>query len=68
MGEFVRNCRLCKEPIESTPFALCATCLLESNRVQSFVIKYPHVSIERISEETEVPSDKVKQMVKLGSN
>ncbi|WP_404451619.1 hypothetical protein LG329_14940 [Virgibacillus necropolis] len=66
MGEIVRDCRLCKKPMESSPFTMCNSCLMESNRVQSFVIKHPHVSIERISQETEVPHDKVELMVKLG--
>ncbi|ASN06631.1 hypothetical protein [Virgibacillus necropolis] len=68
MGEIVRNCRLCKKPMESSPFTMCNTCLMESNRVQSYVIKHPHVSIERISEQTEVPYVKVELMVKLGLN
>lgn len=66
MGEFVRNCRLCQKPMETSPFKMCTTCLTESNRVQSFVIKHPHVSVERISRETEVSYEKVKLMVKLG--
>ncbi|ASK60916.1 hypothetical protein CFK37_01160 [Virgibacillus phasianinus] len=68
MGELVRNCRLCQKQMESSPFTMCSKCLTESNRVQSFVAKHPHVSIERISNETEVPYDKVEQMVMLGLN
>lgn len=66
MGELIRSCRLCKKSMESSPFTMCNTCLMEINRVQSFVVKHPHVSIEKISQETEVPYDKVEQLVKLG--
>lgn len=66
MVEIVRSCRLCKKTMESSPFTMCNTCLAEINRVQSFVIKHPHVSIETISLETEVSYVKVKQLVELG--
>lgn len=66
MGEFVRSCRLCEKPMESSPFTMCNNCLTEVNLVQSFVVKHPHVSIERISLETEVSCDKVEQLVELG--
>lgn len=66
MGEFVRNCRLCKEPMESSPFMMCATCLNESNTVRSFIRKNPQVSLEEISRSTNVPYEKVQAMVKLG--
>lgn len=68
MGEFIRSCRLCKKPMESSSFTMCNTCLTEINSVQSFVIKNPHVSIERISEQTGVPCNKVEQLVELGLN
>lgn len=68
MEKFVRECRLCKKLMESSPFTMCTSCLFESNRVQSFVLKHPHVSTERISQETEVPHEKVELMVKLGWN
>lgn len=66
MGEFVRSCRLCKTLMESSPFTMCKTCLTEVNRVQGFVVKHPHVSVERISQATDVPYNKVEQLVKLG--
>ncbi|APC47394.1 hypothetical protein [Virgibacillus halodenitrificans] len=66
MGEFVRNCRLCKEPMESSPFMMCPTCLIEGDRVRSFIRKHPLVSVEEISTSTNVDVEKVKNMVKLG--
>ncbi|WP_164215970.1 hypothetical protein [Virgibacillus sp. YIM 98842] len=66
MGELVRNCRLCKQPMESSPFMLCTTCLTETDKVQSFIKKNPLVSIEEISRWTNVPCEKVKKMAHLG--
>ncbi|MFA1819881.1 hypothetical protein ACDX78_06755 [Virgibacillus oceani] len=66
MGELVRNCRLCQQPMERSPFMLCMTCLTETDRVQSFIRKNPLVSIEEISRSTNVPYEKVEKMVHLG--
>ncbi|WP_164669637.1 hypothetical protein [Virgibacillus doumboii] len=68
MGKIIRNCRLCKEPMESSPFMMCPTCLVESDRVRSFIAKNPHVSVEEIASATNVPLDKVEGMVTLGIN
>lgn len=68
MGEIVRNCRLCKEPMESSPFTMCATCLFESEQVRHFISKHPLVKIEEISRATNVSFEKVEQMVELGLN
>ncbi|GAB3060823.1 hypothetical protein [Virgibacillus ainsalahensis] len=65
MGRFVRNCRLCEEPMESSPFMMCTTCLTESDRVRSFIRKNPHVSVQEISQETNVPQLKIENMIKL---
>ncbi len=62
----VRNCRLCKVPMKTSPFAMCDTCLKESDRIKNYIIKHPHVSIEQISIATEVSYEKVKRMAKLG--
>ncbi|MFB4167037.1 hypothetical protein [Virgibacillus sp. JSM 102003] len=66
MGEFIRNCRLCKKQMESGPFMMCTTCLVESDRIRSFIVKNPHVSIEEISLATNVSVEKVEQMIDLG--
>lgn len=66
MGEIVRNCRLCKVRMESGPFMMCATCLVENERVTSFISKKPHVSIEEISRSTHVPHVKIEKMIELG--
>jgi hypothetical protein len=66
MGELVRNCRLCKQPMESSPFMLCMTCLAETDRVQSFIRKNPLVSMEEISRSTNVSLEKVEKMAHLG--
>jgi len=65
MRELVRNCRLCKEPMESSPFMLCSTCLAETDRVQSFIKKHPLVSMDEISRSTNVPREKLKKMTHL---
>lgn len=66
MGDFVRNCRLCKEPMESSPFIMCPTCLKDSELIRSYVQKNPHVTLEDISKSTNVPIEKVEKMVSLG--
>ncbi|MFC4559103.1 hypothetical protein ACFO3D_12970 [Virgibacillus kekensis] len=66
MGTFIRNCRLCKKPMESSPFMMCPTCLVESDRVRSFVAKCPKVSVEEIASATNVEKEKVENMVNLG--
>lgn len=66
MRGLVRNCRLCKQPMESSPFMLCATCLAETDRVQSYIRKNPLVTIAEISQSTEVPLEKVNRLVHLG--
>lgn len=68
MVGFVRNCRLCKEPMESSPFMMCTTCLSESEKVRNFIKKNPLVSVEEISLSTNVTFEKVNSMVKLGLN
>ena len=68
MEEFVRNCRLCKAPMESSPFTMCSACLNESEQVRQFISKHPLVSIEEISRTTGITFDKVEQMVELGLN
>lgn len=68
MGEFIRNCRLCKKQMESGPFMMCTTCLVESDRIRSFITKKPHVSVEEISLATNVSVEKVERMIDLGVN
>ena len=68
MEAFVRHCRLCNEPIESSPFTMCTTCLYESEQVRQFISKHPLVSIEEISRATNIPLQKVEQMAELGLN
>ncbi|TQS76572.1 hypothetical protein DX933_00235 [Ornithinibacillus gellani] len=68
MGVFVRNCRLCHEPMSSSPFTMCPTCLDVSAKVRQFVGKNPQVSIEEISQATKVPLDKIKRLIHLGLN
>ncbi|MFD1037614.1 hypothetical protein ACFQ3N_04135 [Virgibacillus byunsanensis] len=65
MGEIVRYCRLCEKQMESSPFMMCTTCLVESDRVRNYVIKHPQVSLEEISLSTNVPYEKVENMIKL---
>lgn len=66
MDNFIRNCQLCKKPMESSPFMMCTTCLVDSNRVRSVIVKTPHVSVEEISSATDVSIEKVECMVNLG--
>ncbi|WP_106498149.1 hypothetical protein [Lentibacillus sp. Marseille-P4043] len=68
MGKFLRNCRLCQRPMESSPFMMCATCLKDSDKVRNFSVKHPYVSVEEIAQETQVSFAKVNNMVKLGLN
>ncbi|PAV29816.1 hypothetical protein CIL05_10655 [Virgibacillus profundi] len=68
MGEIVRNCRLCKVPMESSPFPMCENCLKERDRVRSFITKNQFASVEEISLSTNVPREKVEKMAKLGVN
>jgi len=66
MGELVRNCRLCKQSMQGSPFMLCMTCLAETDKVQSFIRKNPLVSMDEISRSTNVSLEKVKKMAHLG--
>lgn len=68
MRDFVRNCRLCGEPMESSPFMTCPTCLKDSEQIRNFILKNPHVSIEEISRSTDVAFEKVEKMVQIGLN
>jgi len=63
MRDFVRNCRLCQEEMENSPFVLCTSCLNESNLVWSFIRKNPLVSIKDISVSTGVSFEKVERIV-----
>lgn len=65
MKKIVRNCRLCKMPMETSPFSLCPSCLLESGRIQQFLAKHPHVSIEKISLATDVSAVRIKELLNL---
>ena len=66
MREIVRNCRLCQETMETSPFMLCTSCLRESEQVWKFIRKNPLVSIKDISVATEICFDKVERMVHFG--
>lgn len=68
MVDFVRNCRLCGESMESSPFMMCPACLKDSEQIRSFIVKNPLVSIEEISQATGVAFGKVEKMVSLGLN
>ncbi|MGJ9459280.1 hypothetical protein [Oceanobacillus sp. CF4.6] len=68
MGDFVRNCRLCKEPMKSSPFMMCLTCLKDSEQVRNYIRKRPHATLEEISLSTNVSHEKVENMVSLGCN
>ncbi|MFC2947909.1 hypothetical protein [Virgibacillus sediminis] len=66
MSSIVRVCRLCKEPMKNSPFMMCPDCLIESDKVRSFIAKNPLVSLTEISQSTNVPHGKIREMVKLG--
>ncbi|GAB3798630.1 hypothetical protein [Virgibacillus kimchii] len=66
MVELIRNCRLCKQPMERSPFMLCMTCLADFEKVKTFTRKNPLVSMEDISHSTNVPIGKVEKMIDLG--
>jgi len=68
MGEIVRYCRLCHQPMETSPFLMCMRCLEERDKVINFINNRPYVSMEEISSTTDVPFEKVEKMVKLGLN
>lgn len=66
MQDTLKTCRLCKTEMKTSSFAMCGTCLIDTDRIHSYIIKHPHVSIEQISLATDVPYEKVERMVKLG--
>lgn len=66
MREIVRNCRLCQETMENSPFMLCTTCLKESEQVWNFIRKNPLVSLKDISIATEINYAKVEHIVHYG--
>ncbi|MCG5102048.1 hypothetical protein [Oceanobacillus alkalisoli] len=66
MREIVRNCRLCQESMDNSPFMLCQTCLKESEQVWNFIKKNPYVSIKDIAVATEVSFVKVERMINYG--
>lgn|GEM_PF-6619719 len=66
MREIVRNCRLCQEPMENSPFMLCTTCLKENEQVWNFIRKNPLVSLKDISNATGIGYEKVEHIVQYG--
>ncbi|MCF3941999.1 hypothetical protein [Oceanobacillus alkalisoli] len=66
MRKIVRNCRLCQESMDNSPFMLCQTCLKESEQVWNFIKKNPYVSIKDIAVATEVSFVKVERMINYG--
>jgi len=64
----VRNCRLCSEPMDSSPFAMCQLCLIDSEKVRSTIRKKPNLSIEEISQLTEVSVIKINKLAKIAFN
>lgn len=62
----MRNCRLCDEPMTSSPFTMCQACLKDSNTVRNLINKEPHLSFHEISQVTHVPLKKVKRLLQLG--
>ncbi len=68
MGNFTRNCRLCKQSMESSPFMMCSTCLKDSEQIRNFIRKHPLASLEEISRSTDVCIRKIEHMVTIGLN
>lgn len=66
MREFVRNCRLCDEVMESGPFWLCTACIQEREQVWNFIRKNPFVTIREIAVSTGVEYAKVERMIQYG--
>jgi len=67
MGNIIRNCKLCGESMNgSSPFTMCPVCLSESNTVRGIFKKNPKLSMEEVSRLSNVPLEKIKQLVKLG--
>lgn len=67
MGFTVRKCRLCKQSMKMSPFMMCETCLIMSDKVQQFITKHPQASLEKISLSTNVPYTIIEKMVTLGN-
>ncbi|WP_100011360.1 hypothetical protein [Lentibacillus sediminis] len=65
MGKVVRNCRLCKETMPSSPFMLCSTCLTEMGKVQNYLRTRPRASVQEVSLSANVPQEKIEKMIKL---
>ncbi|WP_067724939.1 hypothetical protein [Oceanobacillus damuensis] len=68
MGEFTRNCRVCKEPMKSSPFIMCSACLKDSEQILNYIRKHPLSSLEDISQSTNVCISKIEMMVSIGFN
>lgn len=65
MGNVVRNCRLCTEPMDSSPFSICPACIKDSEKVRSIISKKPNLSIEEISQLTEVSVIKINKLIQI---
>jgi len=52
--------------MDSSPFAMCAPCLRDSEKVRSIVIKQPNLSIEEVSQLTEVSLPTIQKLIKIG--
>lgn len=66
MGNVIRNCRLCAEPMDSSPFTMCPACLKDSDKVRSVISNKPSLSIEEISQLTNVSVAHIKKLIQLG--
>lgn len=66
MRNVIRNCRLCEEPMDSSPFTMCTECLQVSDRIQHIISKRPSISIEEISQLSNVSVEQIRKLAQLG--
>lgn len=50
----------------SSPFGMCPTCRRESKKVRECVLDHPNLSLQTVSDMTNVPYRKVMKMISLG--
>lgn len=66
MADLERLCKACGKPTPITPFMTCDDCLQERKKVLNFVQKHPSANPMDVSERTNVPIEKVSNMLRQG--
>ncbi|GGA73042.1 hypothetical protein [Ornithinibacillus halotolerans] len=64
----LHNCRLCKRPKEYSAFYMCNDCLLELEKVRTYIKKHPFATLEEISLATELSKETIGHIISFFPN